>query len=206
MPVRPSIAETGREAPQPTLFDTSVEIWRYLLIIRPSARTVHEVARVKKRIAEHIGTFRGEHAVAHITLLYNYLPLAYERDLCDVIRAGVAGHTAFHLSLTGPEHFPDQRSVHLSVVDRQPLVQLRKSIMARSRSYPRLKELAAHATKADRLIIASHLAPGQFEAAMDISRTLTPGRSERITRLWLLRGAQGKPGPYVEVDSFPLAT
>jgi 2'-5' RNA ligase len=202
MPSRASFPNTQDEGPQLTLFDTSVKVWRYLLIIRPSNTLVQEVARMKGSIAERIGPFKNERALAHITLVFAYVPEVHERDLCDGIAQGVHGHPPFDLRLQGFGHFPDKRTIHLDVLDKEPIVQLRNSVLAHLRAYTRLNGLGIHPTAATRLIIAK-LGPVQFENAWNC----LPQRHEHLERvdtLYLLRGDQRAGGGYDQVRAFPL--
>jgi 2'-5' RNA ligase len=158
---------------------------------------------MKKRIAERIGPFRNERSLAHLTLLFAYVPQAHERDLCDGIAQGVRGQPPFDLQFQGFGHYPDKRTIHVAVVDKQPIEQLRKNVMAHLRSYGRLKGLGVHPTTASRLIIAK-ISPGQFESAWN---SLPQGydHSERVDMLYLLRGSQSGEGAYTPVRAFPLS-
>jgi 2'-5' RNA ligase len=202
MPSRASIPNTQDDGPQPALFDTSVEIWRYLLIIRPSEPLVEEVARMKRRIADRIGPFRNERALAHITLLFAYVPAVYERDLRDGIAQGVKGHAPFDLRLQGFGHFPDKRAIHMQVVDPDPIDRIRKSVFAQLRGYARLKELGIHPTSATRLIIAK-LDPERFPDAWSCLPA-SQEHVERVDTLFLLRGDQRPGGGYTDAGRFPL--
>jgi 2'-5' RNA ligase len=190
--------------PQPALFNTAVPIFRYLLVISPSQALIDAVSRWKKLLTARIGAFRSDHAIAHITLLYAYLPVEYERDVCEGITQGIPGRSAFTLHFDGIKHFPDQRTIYLDPIEKAPIIALRKSVRDRLRSDERLKKLGVHATTQPHLTIARHLKPGQFETAWEALAPHEHRSEEFVSSIVLLRSSVDGADKHHVVRSFPL--
>ncbi len=204
MPSRISIANKEDWGDQPAFFDTSVEIFRYLVVIAPSQELVEKIARLKERVATVIGTFRGLHSIAHMTLLYAYLPVEYERVLCAGIVASITDHRAFDAHFEGIKHYPDKRTIYLDLIEKKPVIALRKSIRDRLRSEKRLKNLGIHATTDPRLSIATHLDQARFDQAWNALAPHEFRHPEIIDQVILLRGALREGERYVVVERFRL--
>src|SRR5690606_12973857 len=126
MPSRKSIANEEDRGDQPALFDTSVEIFRYLVVISPSQEMIEEVVGLKAKVAAVIGSFRDDRSIAHMTLLYAYLPIDYERDLVDAISRAVKEHAPFIIHFNGIHKLPDNSTIHIDQIEKEPIIALRK--------------------------------------------------------------------------------
>ena len=125
MPSRESIANEEDRGDQPALFDTSVEIFRYLVVISPSQEMIEEVARLKAKVAAAIGSFRGDRSIAHMTLLYAYLPIEYERDLIDGISRAVGSVASFSVQFSGIHKLQDNSTTYIDPIEKEPIIALR---------------------------------------------------------------------------------
>ncbi len=185
-----------------TLFDMSVTRYRYLLVVSPCGEIVRAVAALKNQVADAVGLYTYRHSKAHITLFYADLPVELERDLCEGIERGVAGHDTFDLNYDGITHFEDRRTIYIDPVGKQPIDALRKSIVAHVRGFKRLK--GVHPTDHPHLTIAAGLQPTQFETAWAL---LTPHAfqyADRVAEIILLRKDLHAMDKYQHVRSFPL--
>jgi 2'-5' RNA ligase len=204
MPSRRSIANEEDWGEQPALFDTSVEIFRYLVVISPSQQMIGDVARLKANVAQAIGPFRSEKAIAHITLLYAYLPIHYERDIMAAITRAVADHQPFEVLFNGIGHFPDKTSVFIDPVEKAPIIAVRKSIRRSIQGNPALKRLGIHATSQPMITMARHLEPEQFHLAWQALAPHQYHQNEQIDQVILLRGGQREGEKYQQVGTFML--
>ena len=203
MPSRKSIANEDR-GDQPALFDTSVEIFRYLIVISPSQEMIAEVARLKQKIFDRIGAFRGDRSIAHMTLLYAYLPIEYERDLIEGIGRAVIGHRAFDLAFDGIKHFPDRTSIYIDPIEKEKVIALRRAIRKSLQSNKALKRLGIHATTQPMIAIARKLSSEQFDRAWLVLAPHKFDRKERVEEVLLLRGALKEGEKYVVMGRFGL--
>jgi 2'-5' RNA ligase len=204
MPSRKSIANEEGWGDQPALFDTAVEIFRYLLVISPSPELIQVVARLKELVAQRIGPYRGQHSIAHITLLYAYLPIVYERGLCEAIAKGAQGHSPFSLHFSGIKHYPDKKTIYIDPVGKEPITALRKGVRDHLRSDQHLKKLGIHATAQPHLTIARHLGPAQFEPAWDVLAPHELRSEELVSSIVLLRSGVEGNDKHHSVRTFPL--
>lgn len=204
MPSRRSIANEEDLGDKPALFNTSVEIFRYLVVISPSQALIADVAQLKAKVSGAIGTFRGDRSIAHMTLLYAYLPIEYERDLVDGITIGVQDRKPIKMEFEGVHHFPDRSSIFIQPKDEKPVIELRKSIRRGLQSNMQLKRLGIHPTTRPMIYIARKLDQEKFSHAWE---TLAPhqfDRSETVTEVILLRGGLKEGDKHQLVRKFPL--
>ena len=204
MPSRKSIANKEGWGAQPAFFDTPVEIFRYLLGVSPSKELIEKVRDLKRLVADRIGPFRSDHSIAHITLLYAYVPMEYERDICECVARGIVGHAPFTLHFEGIKHFPDRKTIYIDPIEKESIVALRKSVRAHLRSDQRLKKLGVHATTQPHLTIARHLQPGQFEPAWEALAPHEHQSEEFVSSIMLLRSGVDGADKHHVVRSFPL--
>ncbi len=187
MPSRKSIANEEDWGDQPALFDTSVEIFRYLVVISPSQEMIAVITQLKPKIFDRIGAFRGDRSIAHMTLLFAYLPIEYERDLIEGIALGVAGSKPIRMVFERIQHFPDRSSIFISPVDERPLNDLKRSIRKSIQSNKRLKRLGIHPTARPVIYIARKLDEMNFPIAWEIMETEKIQRTETVNEVILLR-------------------
>ncbi len=187
MPSRKSIANEEDWGDQPALFDTSVKIFRYLVVISPSQEMIAEIARLKRKILERIGGYRGDRSVAHMTFLFAYLPIEYERDLIEGITMGVQDRRAIKMEFEGIHHFPDRSSIFIQPKDEKPLIELRKSIRRSLHSNKQLKRLGIHPTSSALIYVARKLSPDQFDRAWSALFPHHFDRTETVNEVILLR-------------------
>jgi 2'-5' RNA ligase len=192
-----------RADPGPPLFDLPTELYRFLLVIRPSKALCDKVSAMKSLLAEHIGSFSGRHSIAHITLFYADLPIECERDLCESIAQGVAGHRSFTLHYNGIKHFPDKRTIYIDPVQKEAIAPVRKRIVRHVRNFPRTKK-GIKPTDHPHLTIAAGLKPAQFEKAWEMLEPYAHVSEEQVTEVVLLRRALREGERYVHVRTFAL--
>lgn len=188
-----------------TLFDVPVSGYRYLFVISPSKEIVAAVNVLKAKVADAIGPYRYRHSKAHITMFYADLPVACERDLCEGIERGVAGHAPFYLNYDGITHFENKQTIYIDPVEKQPIDSVRKNVVAHVRSFKRLKKLGINPSDHPHLTIAAGLEQGQFETAWELLAPHVFQRSDRVAELLLLKRPHRPDARYEHVRSFPLA-
>lgn len=187
-----------------TLFDLPVSGYRYLLVISPSTEITAAVEVLKAKVEEAIGPYRYRHSKAHITLFYADLPVECERDLCEGIERGVAGHNTFDLRFDGITHFENKQTIYIDPVDKEPIDSLRRSVVSHTRSYKRLKKLGINSSDHPHLTIAAGLQPGQFEAAWELLVPHTFHAEDRVSGITLLRKDLRVMDKYHHLRTFPL--
>ena len=190
---------------QPALFDTSVEIFRYLIVISPSQEMIAEIARLKQKIFDRIGAYRGDRSIAHMTLLFAYLPIDYEAALIEGIERGVAAHRSMELRYEGFQHFPDRSGIFIEPIDKAPVIELRRSIRSSMQRDKRLKRLGVHPTTQPMIHIARKLKPDQFDQAWQALLSHEFARSETVNELILLRSGLNEGEKYLVIGKFPLS-
>ncbi len=204
MPSRRSIANGEDWGEQPALFDTSVEIFRYLVVISPSQEMIIEVTRLKEELGQAIGTFLGERSVAHITLLYAYLPIGYERYLIDGIQRAARSAPAFTIHFSGIHQLQDNSTIFIDPIEKIPIIALRKAIRNGLQSNKALNRLGIHSTSKPMLTIARKLPADQMAKAMKALAPHIFERTEWVTEVILLRGGLKEGEKYVVVGRFGL--
>lgn len=198
MPSRRSIENEEDWGEQPALFDTSVEIYRYLVVISPSQEMIAEVARLKSMVTDRIGPFRGDRSIAHMTVLFAYLPIDYEREFMEGLRRGVNEHRSFELNFDGIRHFPDKTSIFIDPIEKEKVIELRKSIRKSLQSNKSLNRLGIHPTTQPMISIARKLTSDRFKQAWQHLAQHKFDRQESVTDVLLLRGSL-KEGEKYEV-------
>lgn len=196
MPARRSITNKEDWGDSPALFETSVEIFRYLVVIGASEEMIAEVAHMKRMVAEHIGSFRGDRAIAHMTLMYMYVPIEYERDMLAAIESAAKDHVSFTVEFRNIHLLPDNSTIYIDPLQKDPIIALRKDIKKHLQSLRGLKKLGVHVTSMPMITIARKLKPQQAAMAMEILRPHEYHRSELVDEVILLRGSQKEGGKY----------
>ena len=192
-----------RTDPGPSLFDTPIVAFRFLLVISPAPELSALVKRLKTALAEQIGSFSGRHSIPHITLFFADLPAECERDIIEGVAAGVVGHKAFTLRYDGITHFLDTKTIYIDPVDKDAIAPVRQSIVDHVSAFPDLRR-AVRPTDHPHLTIAAGLRPGQFDKAWEMLSPPDHKGEERVTEVLLLKRIL-KPGEhYQRVRSFPL--
>ena len=204
MPSRRSIANEEDWGDQPALFDTSVEIFRYLIVISPSQEMIGEIAQLKQKIFEAIGTYRGDRSIAHMTLLFAYLPIEYEAALVEGIGKGVDAHRSMELQYEGFHHFPDRSGIFIEPMEKAPVIELQRSIRQDLQGDKRLKRLGIHPTTQPMIHIARKLKPGQFDPAWLALAPHEFDRSEVVDEVILLRSGLKEGEKYLVIGKFPI--
>ncbi|MEO8068813.1 MAG: 2'-5' RNA ligase family protein [Flavobacteriales bacterium] len=188
--------------PADKLFDVPVIGYRYLLVISPSNEITRAINVLKEKVEEAIGFYRYLHSQPHITLFYADLPVECERDLCEGIERGVAGHKAFTLRYDGITHFENKETIYVDPVERELIAPVRRSIVQHVRSFPRMKGIKP--TDRPHLTIAAGLKPAQFEKAWEMLAPHAHVSEEQVTEVVLLRRALREGARYEHVRTFPL--
>jgi 2'-5' RNA ligase len=198
MPSRPSIGNTQAEGPQPGLFDTSLEIFRYLVVISPSQQVIVDVAEMKSKVAERIGPFRGDRSKAHMTLLYMYLPIEYEGYIMNAMELALKDHHRLQVHYQGIHLLPDRSTIYIDVLEKDPIIEMRRSIKQHLQRNKSLKKLGINATSQPMLTIARKLDPVRAAEAMEVLSPHTYEKTGIVDEILLLRGRQ-KEGERYEI-------
>lgn len=188
--------------PGPSLFDTPIVAYRFLLVIDPAPELSAQVKRLKEMLAKEIGSFTGRRSIPHITLFFADLPAECERDICGGIANEVIGHKAFTLCYEGIGYFEDKKTIYVDPVDKDLIAPVRHSIVRHVRSFPRMKGIKP--TDRPHLTIAAGLRPAQFEKAWEMLAPHEQRSEERVTEVVLLKRLLRPGERYEYVRSFPL--
>ena len=193
-----------RTDPASQLFHLPVSGYRYLLVISPAMEVAQAVDVLKAQVERAIGTYRYRHSKAHITLFHADLPVECERDLCEGIERGAVGQRKFDLHYDGITHFENKQTIYIDPVEKLPIDSLRKSVVAHTRSFKRLKKLGINPSDHPHLTIAAGLELPQFATAWALLAPHTFKREDRVMELILLRKGHRANDKYQQVRSFPL--
>lgn len=204
MPSRKSIANEEDWGDQPALFDTSVEIFRYLVVISPSQEMIAEVGKLKQKIFDRIGTFRGDRSIAHMTLLFAYLPIEYERHLIEGINSAIVGARPIHMEFNGIDQLPNGSGIFIHPTDEEQLIALQRKIRRNIQSNKQLKRLGIHATSRPMIHIARKLDPERSAIALETLSHFEFLRSETVEEVILLRSGLKEGEKHKIVAKFPL--
>jgi 2'-5' RNA ligase len=188
----------------PELFETQVDLCRFLLVIDPAPAASARVMDQKQALRAQLGRFSGMHSIPHITLFFADLPVQCERDLAEGIARGCEGQRPFKLKLDGITHFPDKRTIYIDPVEKEPIGALRKSIVDHVRAFKRVKKLGVNVTDHPHLTIAAGLEPPQFDQAWSMLAPHVFKSEQNVYDVVLLRRALSQGAMYEHVKTFPL--
>lgn len=188
----------------PTLFDTLVTTYRFLLVIDPAPAVMARVSEWKQVLRERIGSYSGQYSIPHITLFFADLPIECERDLTEGIQRGCIGMRPFKLQLNGISHFPDKRTIHVDPVEKEAIGALRDRIVDHVRVFKRIKKIGVKPTDQPHLTIAAGLETHQFDEAWAALAPHVFTSEQRVNDVVLMKRELLPDTVYEHLRTFPL--
>jgi len=151
---------------EPTLFDTTIDVYEYLLVISLPQAVVNDVKRYKHLVSNLCGRFDSQFSTAHITIANIFIPIEREAGLLEQIKETAKVHTKFKLSLQNFAAFENTRTIYLNPVKKEPILAITKTAVNKiiyGKVISKKKQLVYW--KNPHLTIAKKLNPIQFKIA-----------------------------------------
>ncbi|MBX2973916.1 MAG: 2'-5' RNA ligase family protein [Flavobacteriales bacterium] len=175
---------------------------RYLAIIAPSDAIAAAVVRMRGELHAHIGDFSGRLLIPHITLFFADVPDEMGMPIAAGIEAGIRGARPFLLTYADITHFPDRRTIHIDLVEKERIGTLRGVLVEEVRQLSAFGD-ALRVTDHPHLTIAAGLKPGQFDAAWALLAPYAFHAEHTVSEVCLMR-RELKPGAvYGMMRRFP---
>lgn len=188
----------------PTLFDTLVTTYRFMLVIDPAPATMARVSEWKQVLRQRVGAYDGQYTIPQITLFSADLPSECERDLIDGIERGCIGQRPFKLQFNGIVHSADKRGIYVDPVEKDVISALRDRIVDHVRVYKRIKKIGVKPMEQPNLSIAGDLQPQQFEEAWTALEPHVFTSEQRVNDVVLLKREPGPDQLFEHLRTFAL--
>lgn len=115
-----------------TNYETSEELFDYLLVVNPDAAVSKDVTRVRQFVATELNDVGMSGAPVHVALFRSAFPERFQEDFISMLEEVArkqAGFAVYTSKMDAFRHADGHNSVFINVANPKPLVELHRNIM-----------------------------------------------------------------------------
>ena len=115
-----------------TNYETSEEVFDYLLVVNPDTLVSQDVSRIRQFVASELNDVAMSGSPVHVALFRSAFPERFQEDfitMLEEVARKQAGFAIYTSKIDANRHTDGQNSVFINVANPKPLIELHRSIL-----------------------------------------------------------------------------